>query len=130
MNELNLKLKTLIKLDLFFIIAGLFEVLCFVILTHNLYIMIIGLITVIPAYLAMKESNLKWNYFVGIIALVKYNPIGLALILFLLGDLNMNFAESIMYLSIGLILLLAISSFILGIILIVKTAKYFRLQNK
>ena len=130
MNELNQKLKTLNRLDFFFIIGGLIEVFCFVFVTHNLYIMIVGVITIIPAYIALKESNLKWNYFVGIWALVKYNPIGLAMISFILGDLIWNFEGSIIYLTMGLIFIVAISSFVLGIIIIVKTAKYFKNQNK
>ena len=130
MNELNQKLKTLNRLDFFFIIGGLIEVFCFVFVTHNLYIMIVGVITIIPAYIALKESNLKWNYFVGIWALVKYNPIGLAMISFILGDLIWNFEGSIIYLTMGLVFIVAISSFVLGIIIIVKTAKYFKNQNK
>ncbi len=132
MNELNQKMKTLNRLDLFFIITGLIEVFCFVFLTHNFYLMIVGIITIFTAYIALKKNKLKWNYFVGIWALVKYNPIGLALISFILSDFIGNSSGSIIiaFIIIGLVFIVAISSFVLGIIIIVKTVKYIKSQNR
>ncbi len=134
MNELKQEFKTLVRLDLLIIIGGLIEVLCLVYLTGNLMLATVGLITVIPAYMAMKKSNVKWNYFVGIWALLKYNPLGLALFSFILGDALMNFgfdtfSTILMYLTIGLIILAVVGSLIVGIILLVKTSKYMKNQG-
>ncbi|MDA3891283.1 MAG: hypothetical protein PF517_06410 [Salinivirgaceae bacterium] len=94
--------------------------------------MIVGVITIFTAYIALKENKLKWNYFVGIWALVKYNPIGLALISFILSDFIGNSSGSIIiaFIIIGLVFIVAISSFVLGIIIIVKTVKYIKSQNR
>ena len=99
---------------------------------HNFYLMIVGIITIFTAYIALKKNKLKWNYFVGIWALVKYNPIGLALISFILSDFIGNSSGSIIiaFIIIGLVFIVAVSSFILGIIIIVKAAKYFKSQNE
>jgi len=126
---LNKKLKTLNRLDLFFILGGIIEVFCIVFITNNIYLMIIGVISIIPAYVALNGNNLKWNYFVGIWALVKYNPIGLIMLSFVVTDLTSKFNESIMYLTMALVFVVAISSFILGIIIIIKTVNYFKSQN-
>jgi len=129
-NGPDQKLKTLNQLDLFFIIAGLIEVFVFVFLTHHLYAIIVGLITMIPAYIALNKTKLKWNYFVGIWALLKFNPVGLAMIGFMLSDSAMNFGAITMYVVIGVIIIIAISQFVLGIIILSKTAKYIKNQIK
>ena len=129
-NESDQKLKTLNRLDLFFILAGLVEVFILTFLTHNVLSIIAGLVTIIPAYLALKQSKLKWNYFVAIWALLKYNPIGLALIFFVISDLPMNLSDFAFY-GVGAgMLIVAISSFVIGIIILVKTSKYFKNQSK
>ena len=76
--------------------------------------------------MAFKEGKMKSNYFTGIWALIKYNPIGLALFSFVLRDSirgNTNTITEIIYWS---WLLIAISSFVFGIIIIVKTIYNFR----
>ncbi len=96
--------------------------------------MIVCGITAFTAYVALKDHKLKWNYFVGIWALIKYNPFGLVLIFFLLSGFLRDSVGStmpIVIISIAiLVLLIAIFSFVLGIILIVKTSKYIKSQNK
>ena len=61
---INKNLKTLNRLDNFFIITGLIEVFLLVLITSSIYTMIIGVITIIPAYLALTKKKYKWNYFV------------------------------------------------------------------
>ena len=135
MDNLNKKLKTLSRFDMFFIIVGILEVFLLVLITHKLYLMIIGVITIIPAYMALKESNLKWNYFVGIWALVKYNPLtGTAMVAFILAKIFSGFGGGtlstiFMFLTIALVVIVAISSLVVGIIIIVKTAKYIKLKK-
>ena len=122
------KLKTIHNLEKFFIVVGLVEILAIVSINHNLLSMSVGVITIIPAYMTFKEGKMKSNYFTGIWALIKYNPIGLALFSFVLRDSirgNTNTITEIIYWS---WLLIAISSFVFGIIIIVKTRKY--LKNK
>lgn len=127
-------MKTLNRLNLFFVISGLVEIFSLVLLTQQFYIMIVGGITAFTAYVALKDHKLKWNYFVGIWALIKYNPFGLVLIFFLLSGFLRDSVGStmpIVIISIAiLVLLIAIFSFVLGIILIVKTSKYIKSQNK
>jgi len=134
MNEPKQEFKALVKLDLLIIIGGLIEVFSFIYLTGNLLLVTVGLITIIPAYMAMKKSNVKWNYFVGIWAVLKYNPLGLALFSFILGDALVNFgfgtfSTILMYLTIGLVILAVIGSLITGIILLGKTSKYLKNQG-
>ncbi len=134
MNELNQKFKTLVRLDFLIIIGGLIEVFSYIYLTGNLLLVTVGLITIIPAYMAMKKSNVKWNYFVGIWALVKYNPLGLAIFSFIMGDALMNFGLNtfstiIMFLTMGLVILAIVGSLVVGIILLVKTSKYIKSQE-
>jgi hypothetical protein len=138
-------IRTLKKLDWYFIIVGLFEIFILVFLTSNFFGMILGLITLIPAYIALTEKNINWNYFVGIWSIVKYNPIILiAMIAFVLGDFyrvngrkvhNESSTDSFMswdtILAIAIVvlfLLLVLSSFIIGIILITKTVKHNKLK--
>ena len=134
MDKFDQKMKSLKRLDLFFLISGLIEVFSFVFLTHSFYLVIIGGITVYTAYIALSENKWKWNYFIGIWALVKYNPLGLAMISFMLSDALRNSVGGpmpVIIVSLAfLVFILAILSFIIGIILIVKTVRYAKSQNK
>ena len=135
MDTINKNLKTLYRLDNFFIIAGMIEVFLLVFITSSIYTMIIGVITIIPAYLALTKKNLKWNYFVGIWALIKFNPItGIPLVAFIIGDLLSSsgmgaFSTIVMIICIFCVVLIAISSLIFGIIILIKTSKHYKLQK-
>ncbi|MCD4704958.1 hypothetical protein K8R66_02675, partial [bacterium] len=61
MDTISKKLKTLYRLDKFFIITGLMEVFLLVFITTNFYTMIIGVITIVPAYMALTTKKFKWN---------------------------------------------------------------------
>jgi len=131
MNNMKTKFKTLNRLDLFFIIAGLVEIFCLVFLTSYRLLVLIGLITIISAYLPLKEDKIKWNYFVGIWALLKYNPLGLAFLSFLLSDTAMAYDSTTAAFITGIaFFVLGIASLVLGIIIIVKTYKYLRAKEK
>lgn len=135
MDLINKNLKTLNRLDNFFIITGMIEVFLLVLITSNIFTMIIGVITIIPAYLALTKKKYKWNYFVGIWALIKFNPItGIPLVAFIIGDLLGSFgldtlSTIIMVICISCVVLIAISSLIFGIIILIKTSKYYKLQK-
>ena len=90
MKTENKKLNKIHNIEKFFVMAGLIEIFAFVFISQNLFLMIMGVITVTPAYLALKESKIKANYFTGAWALLKYNPICLALFSFVMGDLMVN----------------------------------------
>ena len=135
MDAINKNLKILYRLDKFFIITGMIEVFLLVFITSSIYTMIIGVITIIPAYLALTKKKYKWNYFVGIWALVKFNPItGIPLVAFIIGDLFDSFgldtlSTILMITCISCVVLIAISSLIFGIIILVKTSKHYKLQK-
>ena len=135
MDIINKNLKTLNRLDNFFIITGMIEVFLLVLITSNIFTMIIGVITIIPAYLALTKKKYKWNYFVGIWALIKFNPItGIPLVAFIIGDLLGSFgldtlSTIVMVICISCVVLIAISSLFFGIIILIKTSKYYKLQK-
>jgi hypothetical protein len=140
MDEINKNLKIINRLSRYFIIVGFIEIFLYVFISPGLIGMIIGmipgLITIIPAYLALKEKKIKMNYFVGIWAIIKYNPIiGIALTAFILGDMSRVYGRHNMFENnyvITFILcfaLLIITSFVSGIILIIKTNQHYNLQR-
>jgi hypothetical protein len=135
-------LKIIKKLDLFFIGAGIFELFVIVFISHSIWMIIFGLITIIPAYIALNEKNMNWNYFVSIWAMVKYNPIILiALVAFILGDfyrVNGNKVSNAHEMSLSTIILMIVilcfflvmfASLALGIVLLVKTIKHKKLMQ-
>ena len=123
------------KINWFSIILGMLEVFILVFLTQNFLTVFYGLITLIPAYIALEEKWIKWNYFVGIWTLIQFNPITiLALIAFLLGDFLKAGARNIASLDTILavffmltFIMIAITSFVLGIKLISRTSKHCKL---
>ncbi|PKQ67485.1 hypothetical protein BZG01_07020 [Labilibaculum manganireducens] len=128
--------KSLKRINWFFIGLGMLEIFLLVFLTQNFLFMLYGLITLVPAYIALSPKHIKWNYFVGIWTLIQFNPLtGLAMIGFILGDFFKPGADRAGDLfdtifAIVCILIFAaivISSFILGILLISKTSKYNKL---
>lgn len=131
MFDQNAKLKSIYQFDLFFLIVGVLEIFLLLFLTHNYITIVLGVITWYGAYKAMKPSLVRWNYFVGIWAILKCNPITIALIAFLVSDRINTYQNGFTLIIISAIITLVIylASFILGIILLVKTAKYIRAQN-
>jgi hypothetical protein len=128
-NKLN-------KTNWFFIILGMLEVFILVFLTQNFLTVFYGLITLIPAYIALNENRIKWNYFVGIWTLIQFNPITiLAMIAFLLGDFlktgadrSVGSLDTILAVFLMLTFItIAITSFVLGIKLISRTSKHCKL---
>jgi hypothetical protein len=135
MDEINSKQRTLDKFNAYFMIAGMLEVFLFVLITHQFLLMLIGVITIIPAYLALSKREIKWNYFTGIWAILKYNPIGIAMVSFIIGDFlggtsETLFGEILMFSSSIILFLVVIGSFVLGIVILVKTESFKKLQRK
>ena len=119
------KSKTNHNIEKSFIILGLLEIFVFIFLSQNLFLMCIGIITIIPAYLACYEGKIKFNYLTGILALLKYNPINIALFSFVLGDIisSKSFIHAIIF---WIFLIFIIISFVCAIILMIKTSQYLR----
>ena len=135
-------LKIIKRLDWFFIGAGIFELFVMVFISHTLWMIIFGLITIIPAYIAINEKNMNWNYFVSIWAMIKYNPIVLfGLVAFFLGDFfrangakvssshEMGWSTIISMIIILCFFLVMFASLALGILLLVKTIKHKKLMR-
>ena len=118
------KERTVNNLTKSFILIGLIEVFLWVFIFSNFLAVLIGVSTVIPAYIAVKEKKYNLNYFVAIWALCKYNPITLAIIAFILSDIAMTFSYSGLIISVVFAALVFLSSLIMGIILLIKTIKY------
>jgi len=135
METLNKNLKTMRNIDRFFIVLGMLEIFSLVFLTHNFWTSFYGLITLIPAYIALNEKQIKWNYFVGIWAVFRFNPFsGIAMVAFVLGDFfrpgptgAIDTLEPLGILLIVLFALLIIAAFVLGIMLLIKTSKCVKL---
>jgi hypothetical protein len=143
MDAVSKNIRTLKRLDWYFIVLGMIEIFILVFLTANFLGIIPGLITLVPAYIGMIEKKINWNYFVGIWVIVKYNPItAIAMLAFILGDFfkvyrimenpenSMNSKIVIIFAIFICILLFLLTSFVLGIILIVKTAKHNKLKKQ
>jgi len=135
-------LKIIKKLDLFFIGAGIFELFVMVFISHSLWLMLFGLITIIPAYIALYEKKMNWNYFVSIWAIVKYNPIIIiASVAFILGDFfrangdKVSSSHETSWITIILVIiilcffLVMVASLAFGIVLLVKTIKHKKLMR-
>ncbi len=122
--------KVLHRINIFFIVAGLLELFLFIFLTNNVITGIVGVITLVPAYIAVSRAKYRWNYFTGVWAIVKYNPITASAIAFILGgmlhrsDVDNNLNDSIIIIAIVVSILLAVASLILGVIILIKTARY------
>ena len=123
----------------FFIIMGLIEIFVVILITKSIFGLIIGLSTIIPAYLSLNENHIKWNKILGIWGIIKYSPfIWVGLLGFIFGDLHSakdhgillkdNLFYSIVVSIEFLFVLLVITSFIFSIILLRLTAKQARLK--
>jgi len=150
MEAIEKNLRTRKKLDWFFIVMGLIELFLLVLFassyfgsTASLFGVLFGLITIVPAYIALTEKNYNWNYFVSIWTIVKYNPITwIAMVAFIVGDFfrasqshthihrSMGW-DTILPIAIAMcFLLLVLASFVFGILLIVNTMKYSKLKKQ
>ncbi len=122
-------IKSIKRIDDSFIIIGFAEVFLWVLISSSFFAALIGIITIYPAYMAQKTQNNKWNVFLGVLSIVKFNPITLALLSFLFADLAYKFSAAGFYISIILSAFVFLASLILGIILLVKTARFYKLQR-
>ena len=122
------EIKTIHNLGKYFVVVGILEIFIFQLLTYefDFFLMIIGLITIILAYIALQDDKIKFNYFIGCWSLLKYNPIGISMFIFVLR--GSGFKSDLSNIIIISWLLIALSSFVCGIIIIIKTSKY--LKNK
>lgn len=116
------RISILKRLNYFFIIAGVLEILMFSVMQKPL-LMILGMITFVLAMISLKERKLKLNYGTGLLAILKYNPLSLAFF----GPLFMEFFSYRMaHLTTGKILflgwlLLAFVTVVCGALLVLKT---------
>lgn len=118
-------MKTLKQIAWFFLIQGLLEILVFIFLTQKIISIIPGTITVFGAFYMLNLNKPTWAYFSAIWAFIKYNPISIAMFIFLATDLLHKGESSIKFLSIYLFISMALS-ITMGIITIVKTVKYLK----
>jgi hypothetical protein len=150
MEAIEKNLRARKRLDWFFIVMGLIELFMLVLftssyfgLTASLFGVLFGLITIVPAYIALTEKNYNWNYFVSIWTIIKYNPITwIAMVAFILGDFfrasqssaHVHRAvgwDTLLPIAIAIcFLLLVLASFVFGILLIVNTMKYSKLKKQ
>lgn len=118
---------------------GIIEIFVIIFITKNIFGLIIGLTTIIPAYLSLNENYIRWNNILGIWGIIKYSPfIWVGLLGFIFGDLHAakdhgillkdNLFYSIVVSIEFLFVLLVITSFIFSIILLRLTAKQARLK--
>ncbi|MCK5028137.1 MAG: hypothetical protein KAR57_00790 [Bacteroidales bacterium] len=132
-NEQEKNSKSIRKLCWFFIVTGIIEVFYFVFITHNILAIMPGLITIFPAYFTLNKNTIRRRYFVGIWPLIKFNPVGVAIIAFLLGDFFANAPynySSVIFPTLFIIFLpIGLLSLILGIILIVKISRHNKYLN-
>ena len=68
------KINILNRLNYFFIIVGALEILVFAVMQKPL-LMVLGIATFILAMISVKERKMKLNYFTGLLAVLKYNPL-------------------------------------------------------
>ncbi|MBI5541500.1 MAG: hypothetical protein HY951_15665 [Bacteroidia bacterium] len=127
MEQFEKNSRTIRKICLFFIMVGLIEIFLFVFLSKNFLSVIPGLITIIPAFFTLNKDLMKRRYFVGIWSLIKYNPVSIALVAFVLGDLfggAINYNYSVVLILMIIFFLIGASSIVLGIIIIFKISKH------
>ncbi|MBN1253332.1 MAG: hypothetical protein JXR51_10375 [Bacteroidales bacterium] len=100
--------------------------------------MILGLLTIIPANIALDEKKFKWNYFVGAWTLIKYNPITILAILgfisgyfsYIIDIVSINTSDKLIgILFIICFILIAVTAFVLGILIIIKTERQIKLRK-
>lgn len=116
------KINILNRLNYFFIIVGALEILVFAVMQKP-WLMVLGIATFILAMISVKERKMKLNYFTGLLAVLKYNPLSLALFWPLFMDF---FSLHMAHVSTGKIvflcwLLLAFITVVCGVFLILKT---------
>ena len=131
MNKLEKNLKILSRLTWLCIIIGLIEVFVLIFFSSSIFAIIPGLITIIPAYISLIDEKIKWKYFVGVWALIKYNPISVALTSFIIADLT-NGAfynkQSLIFFLLGIFMtIIGICSIVIAIFIIILTAKQIKL---
>ncbi len=126
MEEQEINSKSIGRICLFFIAMGLIEVFYFVFVTQKLFAIIPGLITIVPAYLTLQKNEVRRRNFAGIWPLIKFNPIGFAMIAFIMGDflnaygsgINIFYSFMIVFIPLGIL------SIIFGILLIIKISRH------
>jgi hypothetical protein len=131
MKESAKSFKSVKRFTLVFVFIGVIEMIGLPILTNNITTIIIGLLTLIPAYLALNEKRVKLNYFVSIWAILRYNPITAGALTFLIIDATSGVhLDSSTHFRLNAIIYsyngLAIPALIFGILLIIKTSKYIK----
>jgi hypothetical protein len=133
MEPLEKSSKVLRIITWLFILIGFFEVFMFIFDFGTFFASIPGLITIVSAYISLEKEKIHWKYYVGIWALIKYNPLVLAMTSFILQDfynVSPDFKDKILQIvSVMCLVLVAIISSVFGIILIVKTAKHIKMQK-
>ena len=122
-------LKSIKRINIVLLILALTEFVIAASFGMPILMLIIDLLFIIPIILGMKK--IKWNYFVSIWTMLKYNPVsGFFLIFLTLNMVIYELGRSGLFI-VFIVGVLIILEFILGIILLVKTTKYFKsLKNK
>jgi hypothetical protein len=132
--------KNLNKIKWFLIIMGMLELFVIILLSKSIIGLIIGLSTIIPAYIALDENRYKWSYGMGIWGIIKYSPITwIGLLGFIFGDLHsarengIELTQNLHYvLIVGfefLLVILVIISFIFSIVILRLTSRQLKMNK-
>lgn len=122
--------KRISRLCLLIILFGIIEILMILVFSDKYFYILLGLFTIIPAYLTFPNHNKRKSILIAILTFVKYNPISLGFIVgFFLSSLHLDKNHQSPVLSlIPLLLLIYCGAFItVGIFLTLSIKKYNRL---
>jgi hypothetical protein len=133
-------LKDLKKIKWFLIVMGIIELFVIIVLSKSFLGLIIGLSTILPAYIALDENRYKWSYGMGIWGVIKYSPLTwIASTGFIFGDIKAAKEDGVELMHNALFtcvvaleflfVLLVILSFIFSIMLIRFTSKQVSMNN-
>lgn len=117
------------RLCWYFVISGALEMPVLKILGLSYAALVIGLITIITAFFAIKENPVKFGMkrFVAIFAFVKYSPVSFPVFVFIFGDSYYRPDEDAMFfIATAGLLAIMVCSLIFGIMLMVRSSQ----QNK
>ena len=135
MEHTDRLIRSIKRIDWAFIVLGIVEAILLFIVVQSYIAMIPGIITVILAYIALKENRNTWNLVSAIWALVKYNPVMLGMLTFILIDLILpaqpgRDVDSLAMLTVCSMIACMILFCVLGMVLLIKVARLKKLQKQ
>ena len=79
--------KLIQRLNLIIILIGIIEIFILLFFSDKIFLVLYGLLTIVPAYFTYSNNYKKRNYLVVIMTFVKYNPFSLILFILYAFDL-------------------------------------------